>query len=104
MKSPVHSFGVRLLWNLAPKFDQHLRQSGTVDLEPWQQEIRDYVSTARKPTFLAQKNLVEWGKRKGLLRQAPARLSHWATDQPSTPQKAGRARSSKPSETGLRNR
>ena len=74
MKSPVHSFGVRLLWNLAPKFDQHLRQSGTVDLEPWQQEIRDYVSTARKPTFLAQKNLVEWGRRTGLVRQAPARL------------------------------
>ena len=73
MKSPVKRFGVRLLWNLAPKFDQYLRKSGTVNLERWQQEIRDYVSTARKPTFLAQKNLVEWGKRNGFVNKAPAR-------------------------------
>jgi hypothetical protein len=53
--------------DLAPKFDECLRQSGTVVLEPWQQEIRDYISTTKKPTFFAQKNLVEWGKRRGLV-------------------------------------
>jgi hypothetical protein len=58
-------FSPKLLWNLAPRFDQHLRQSGRDPLKPWQQEIRDYVSTARKPTLLAQKNLVDWGKRNG---------------------------------------
>jgi hypothetical protein len=64
----MHRIGVKLLWDLAPKFDQHLRQSGTENLKPWQIEIRDYVNTARKPTFFAQKNLVEWGKRQGLVR------------------------------------
>ena len=56
-----------MLWNLAPKFDQSLRQSGRVTLSPWQQEIRDYVITAKKPTFFAQSNLLKLGKRKGLL-------------------------------------
>lgn len=59
---------VKLLWeDLAPKFDQHLRQFGTVALKPWEQEIRDYVSIAKKPTFFAQRNLVNWGVRKGLV-------------------------------------
>jgi hypothetical protein len=57
----------RLLWDLAPKFDQYLRQAGTVALQPWQQEIRDYVGTAKKPTLFAQNNLVKWGKRRGLV-------------------------------------
>jgi hypothetical protein len=48
----VKGFTANLLWNLAPKFDQCLRQSGTVTLQPWQQEIRDYVGTAKKPTSL----------------------------------------------------
>ena len=61
-------FSPKLLWDLAPKFDWHLRQSEASSLEPWQQEIRDYISTARKPTFLAQANLVEWGKRRGLVK------------------------------------
>jgi hypothetical protein len=56
-----------LLSDLAPKFDLHLRQAATTILQPWQQEIRDYVSTAKKPTNFAQRNLVEWGKRKGLV-------------------------------------
>jgi len=56
-----------MLWNLAPKFDQCLRQAGPVALKPWQQEIRDYVITAKKPTFLAQHNLVRWGKLRGLV-------------------------------------
>jgi hypothetical protein len=57
-----------VLWNLAPKFDQCLRQAGPGALKPWQQEIRDYVITARKPTFFAQSNLVRWGKRRGLVK------------------------------------
>ena len=61
-------FRVRLLWDLAPKFDQDLRQAGAITLQPWQQEIRDYVVTARKPTLFAQNNLVAWGRRKGLVR------------------------------------
>ena len=56
-----------LLSDLAPKFDQYLRQAVNTVLQPWQQEIRDYVSTAKKPTNFAQRNLVEWGKRKGLV-------------------------------------
>jgi hypothetical protein len=55
------------LWNLAPKFDQSLHQAGLVALKPWQQEIRDYVITAKKPTFFAQQNLVRWGKLQGLV-------------------------------------
>jgi hypothetical protein len=58
---------MNLLFHLAPKFDQYLRQSVTTILQPWQQEIRDYVSTAKKSTNFAQRNLVEWGKRKGLV-------------------------------------
>jgi hypothetical protein len=56
-----------LLSDLAPKFDRYLRQGVTTVLQPWQQEIRDYLSTAKKPTNFAQRNLVEWGKRKGLV-------------------------------------
>jgi hypothetical protein len=62
------SVKVRLLWDLAPKYEQYLRRSGEVDLELWQQEIRDYVSTAKKPTIFAQHNLVRWGKRNGLVK------------------------------------
>jgi hypothetical protein len=40
---------VNLLWDVAFKFDQNLRQSGTTALKPWQQEVRDYVSTTRSP-------------------------------------------------------
>ena len=58
---------VKRLWDLAPRYDRCLRQSGTVALKPWQQEIRDYVITAKKPTFFAQDNLVRWGKLKGLV-------------------------------------
>ena len=63
----IKSVRVNLLWDLAPKFDQFLRQSRSAALEPWQQEIRDYVVTAKKPTFFAQHNLVRWGKLKGLV-------------------------------------
>jgi hypothetical protein len=63
----LKSVRVNLLWDLAPKFDQCLRQSRWAALEPWQQEIRDYVGTARKPTLFAQNNLVKWGKRRGLV-------------------------------------
>jgi len=73
-RATFKGFSVRLLWKLAPKFDLDLRQSGTVDLEPWQQEIRDYVSTARKPTIFAQRNLVEWAKRRGLVKMATTRI------------------------------
>ncbi len=59
--------GPKLLCDLAPKFDQYLRQSGTTTLRPWQQEIRDYIVTAKKPTFFAQKNLVKWGRQRGFV-------------------------------------
>jgi hypothetical protein len=58
----------KLLWDLAPKFDRYLRESGTATLHPWQQEIRDYINTAKKPTLFAQSNLVRWGKSRGLVR------------------------------------
>jgi hypothetical protein len=64
----VKGVTVNLLWDrLAPKFDQCLRQSGIVTLQPWQQEIRDYVGTAKKPTLFAKNNLVDWGRRRGLV-------------------------------------
>jgi hypothetical protein len=65
--SSRRKLGPELLWDLAPKFDQYLRQSGTTTLQPWQQEIRDYIVTAKKPTFFAQKNLVQWGRQRGLV-------------------------------------
>jgi len=58
---------MNMLLDLAPKFDQYLRQAVATILQPWQQEIRDYVRTAKMPTNFAQRNLVEWGKRKGLV-------------------------------------
>ena len=58
---------VKRLWDLAPRYDKCLRQSGTITLKPWEQEIRDYVITAKKPTFFAQHNLVRWGKAKRLV-------------------------------------
>jgi hypothetical protein len=58
---------VKRLWDLAPRYDKCLRQSGTVTLKPWQQEIRDYVITAKKPTFFALDNLVRWGRLKRLV-------------------------------------
>lgn len=56
-----------VIWDLAPKFDQCLRQSEIVTLQPWQQEIRDYVGTAKKPSLFAKTNLIIWGRRKGLV-------------------------------------
>jgi hypothetical protein len=38
-----------------------------VTLKLWKQEIRDYVIVAKKPTFFAQKNLVKWGRQRGLV-------------------------------------
>jgi hypothetical protein len=43
---------VKRLWDLAPKYNECLRQSGMVTLKPWQQEIRDYVITAKKAHLL----------------------------------------------------
>jgi hypothetical protein len=63
----TRGFSPVVLWNLAPKFDQCLRQTGPVALKPSEQEIRDYVITAKKPTFFAQHNLVSWGKLKRLV-------------------------------------
>jgi hypothetical protein len=63
----VKSVRVNLLWDLAPRYDECLRQSGMVTLKPWEQEIRDYVITAKKRTFFAQHNLLRCGKRKGLV-------------------------------------
>jgi hypothetical protein len=63
----VKGVSVKLLWDLAPRYDQYLRQSGPVTLKLRQQEVRDYMITAKKPTFFAQHNLVRWGKVKGLV-------------------------------------
>src|SRR5438445_10061405 len=84
-----------LLRDLARELDAYLRQSETSRPEPWQLEIRDYLRSGRMPTLFARDNLAIWGRQKGLVRQAPTHPSHWATTQPSTPQKAGRARSSR---------
>jgi hypothetical protein len=65
-------FSGNLLWDLAPKLDQCLRQSGIVTLQPWQQEIRDYVDTAKKPSVFARSNLLNWGKRRGLVQETHA--------------------------------
>jgi hypothetical protein len=48
-------------------YDKCLSQSGTVTLKPWQQEIRNHVIVAKKPTFFAQHKLVRWGKLKRLV-------------------------------------
>jgi hypothetical protein len=62
----VKGISVNLLWDhLASKFDQCLRQSGIVTLQPWQREIRDYVGTAKESTLFAKNNLVDWGRRSG---------------------------------------
>lgn len=63
----VNSVRVNLLSDLAPRYDECLRQSGMATLKPWQQEIRDYVITAKKPTLFAKHNLFSWGKRKGFV-------------------------------------
>ena len=83
-----------LLRDLAHEFDRYLRQSEMSSLEPWQQEIRDYVRSGRMPTLFARDNLAAWGRRRGLLKQAPARLSHLATE----------ILRSKVGQTGLKNR
>ena len=83
-----------LLRDLALEFDRYLSQSEASSLEPWQQEIRDYLRSGRRPTLFARNNLAVWGRQRGLMTQAPARLSHLATE----------ILRSKPSETGLRNR
>jgi hypothetical protein len=70
LKMKAHGKGRyrKLLWDLAPIIgDKCLRQSGTVTLKPWQQEIRDYVITAKKPTFFALDSLVRWAKLKRLV-------------------------------------
>ena len=64
-----------LLRDLAREFDGYLRQSETSSLEPWQQEIRDYLLSGRMPTLFARNNLAAWGRRRGLLTQAPAHLA-----------------------------
>jgi hypothetical protein len=79
------------LKDLASEFDRYLRQSETSSLEPWQQEIRGYLLSGKMPTLFARDNLAAWGRRRGLLTQAPARLSHEILR-------------SRPSETGSRNR
>ena len=63
-------------------------------LEPWQREIRDYLRSERMPTLFARNNLAAWGRRRGLLTQAPALLSHLATE----------ILRSKPGQIGSRNR
>jgi hypothetical protein len=83
-----------LLRDLASEFDRYLRQSEMADLEPWQQEVRDYLRSGKMPTLFARNNLAAWGRRRGLLTHAPARLSHLATE----------ILRSKPGQTGSRNR
>ena len=94
-----------LLRELAREFDGYLRQSETASLEPWQQEICDYLRSGRMPTLFARNNLAVWGRRRGLMRQAPSSpepLGDKST-QHSTKSRPG-AVLSKPSETGLKSR
>jgi hypothetical protein len=94
-----------LLRDLAREFDGYLRQSETSSLEPWQQEIRDYLRSGRMPTLFARNNLAVWGRRRGLMTQAPGSPQPLATGstQHYTKSRPG-AVLSKPSETGLKNR
>ena len=78
-RSMLKAVSIRLLWELSAKFDRDLRLSGATNLEPWQQEIRDYVSTAIKPTTFAQRNLLEWGKQTGLVKVTSARRGRRAS-------------------------
>jgi hypothetical protein len=48
-----------MLWNLAPKFDQCLRQSARVTLNPWQH----YVITAKNPPSLLKATFLKAGRR-----------------------------------------
>jgi hypothetical protein len=63
---------VNLVRDLALKFDQYLHQAGTVALQPWQQEIRDYTATAKKLSWFARDKLVNWGRRKGVMQETHA--------------------------------
>jgi hypothetical protein len=88
-----------ILRDLALEFDRYLSQSEASSLEPWQQEICDYLRFGRVPILFARDNLAAWGRRRGLMTQAPARLSLAAIK---ATQHSTKSRS-KPSETGLRN-
>jgi hypothetical protein len=58
--------------DLAREFDGYLRQSKTSSLEPWQQEIRDYLRSGRMPTLFARNNLAVWDRRRrGLFSKTP---------------------------------
>ena len=55
-----------LLRKSAREFDRYLRQNAASSLEPWQQEIREYLRSGRMPTLFARNNLAAWARRKGL--------------------------------------
>lgn len=58
------------LRRLALKFDEYLQQSGLADLEPWQQEVREYVQDWKAPSILAEQQLRAWGEQQGLVGRA----------------------------------
>lgn len=99
---PPSQHGLR---DLAREFDGYLRQSETSSLEPWQQEIRDYLRSGRMPTLFARNTLAVCGRRRGLMTQVPGSpepLGNRAT-QHYTKSRPG-AGLSTPRETGLKNR
>jgi hypothetical protein len=55
-----------LLRKSARELERYLRQKGASSLEPWQQEIRDYLRSGRMPTLFARNNLAAWARRKRL--------------------------------------
>jgi hypothetical protein len=80
VKVPLETPEKNLLLDLAREFEHYLRQSEPSTVEPWQQEIREYVRSGRMPTFFARNNLAEWGRRR--------RLPAMSADAPA-PQKRG---------------
>ena len=52
-----------LFWKSAHEFKQYLHQNAASRLEPWQQEILDYLRFGRMPTLFARNNLAAWVRR-----------------------------------------
>jgi hypothetical protein len=58
------------LRRLALKYDEYLQNSGLTDLEPWQQEVREYVRDWKAPSILVEQQLRAWGEQQGLIGRA----------------------------------
>ena len=56
--------GDDVLW-LAQKYDDYLDRSGGTDLEPWEQQIREFARSGKAAGIGAEQKLREWGKKEG---------------------------------------